>query len=111
MKKLLTKKSNCIKIMTISAMALIALLASPYIAFAENITLNLPDAGDGIVGEILRFIFDWMWVLGLALTGFGAVSLAISITNQDAQSKTSAIKWLIAGAIIVAIGIAFVAIF
>ena len=111
MKKLLTKNSNCVKIMTMGAIALIALLANPYITFAGEITLDLPAAGDGIVGEILSFIFDWMWVLGVALVGFGGVSLALSITNQDAQSKATAIKWLIAGAIITAIGIAMVAIF
>ena len=74
-----------------------------------DIDLNLPEAGGGIVGQIMRFIFDWMAIVGIVVTAFGGVMLAISITNKDADSKATAIKVMVAGAIVTAVGFAVAA--
>ena len=45
-------------------------------------------------------------IIGTAILGFGAIKYAISMSNPDDQRKDSSVKWMIAGAMIIAIGAA-----
>jgi hypothetical protein len=92
----------------LSAVIITALmsLSAPTIIFAGDIDLGLPEPGGGIVGQIMQFIFGWMWIVGVVVSGLGAIQLAISVTNKDADAKASAIKIIVAGAIVTAVGVA-----
>ena len=95
---------------TVAAIAAIFMsFLSPIATHAMDLDLNLPNPGGGVVGQIIDFIFGWMWIVGIVVTAFGGIMLAISITNREAEAKASAVKVMVAGAIVTAIGAAVAA--
>ena len=95
------------KMLTSTAAAMAAIFMSvlqPAITYAMDIDLNLPTPGGGMVGQIVVFIFGWLAVAGIIVAGIGGIMFAISFTSQDAAAKANAIKVIIAGAAVMAVG-------
>ena len=55
--------------------------------------------------NILRYIAGWTTYLGAAIAFFGAVQLAMGFRSDDAEGKNKGMRSMIAGFIVLAIGL------
>ena len=67
--------------------------------------LNLPDPNTGDFRTIIVYIGKWTGYLGAAIAFFGAVQLAMGFRSDDAEGKNKGMRSMIAGFIVLAIGL------
>jgi len=102
--------AGAVKASVAAITAVIVTVASHFNAYAGELpTLDLPDITTGFVGNILVWIFNSIWILGLAIAGFGAVNFFISLATKDATQKSDSFKWMLAGGGISVVGVALAA--
>ncbi len=63
------------------------------------------DAGTDAWTNVMNFIIPWIGRLGGAVMLIGGIMFGLAFKNDDADGKTRGIQTLIAGAIVVAVGV------
>ena len=80
--------------------AIFMLTISTITAFADD-----GDAGSAAWDNVMNFLIPWIGRLGGAVMLIGGIMFGLAFKNDDADGKTRALQTLIAGAIVVAVGV------
>lgn len=87
-----------------TAMILYALLTPINIAYGTSPAPG-PSAADAKWNDVIAFILPWIQRLGGVVLLIGAVEFGLAFKNDDAEGKTKGMRTIIAGCIVIAVGI------
>ena len=76
------------------------------IAAATPIALAAPTA-DGLINAILNVIFTIAGYIGILLLVWGIVVLVLAIRNEDADSKSRAVLFIVVAIVLICLGSVF----
>ena len=62
---------------------------------------------EGIIKELLKVIFDIAKWIGILLLAWGAITLVLAIRNEDADSKSRAVLFLVVAIVLICLGSVF----
>jgi len=75
-------------------------------SFAASPVFASMNGGSAFKG-VMKFLADWTVWLGLAIAFFGAVQIGFGFRSDDAEGKNKGLRAMIAGFIVMAIGLAW----
>ena len=76
------------------------------IASTTTMAMAAPTA-EGLIGEILKVIFKIAGYIGVLLLVWGVVVLVLAIRNEDADSKSRAVLFIVVAIVLLCLGSLF----
>lgn len=101
------KKSNNLKSVINKGLDLIKSnkLKALLMSYALLSPMNLTYGADAKWNSVINFILPWISRLGGVVILIGAVEFGLAFKNDDAEGKTKGMRTVIAGCIVVAVGL------
>jgi len=103
------KNSKANKILKGFKKSVLALYSMAFVFAMSSITSfaasAAPSGAEGKWDAAIGFITPWITRLGGAVMLIGAVEFGLAFKNDDAEGKTKGMRTLIAGAIVIAVGL------
>lgn len=105
--KNLTKKANPIinKVQKVISFLKEKKLQTLMIAYALFAPISVVSAADAKWDAVIGFILPWINRLGGVVILIGAVEFGLAFKNDDAEGKTKGMRTVIAGCIVLAVGL------
>jgi uncharacterized membrane protein HdeD (DUF308 family) len=76
-------------------------------AASTSVALAADPTPDGIIGAILNVIFKIAGYIGILLLVWGIVVLVLAIRNEDADSKSRAVLFIVVAIVLICLGAVF----
>ena len=99
-KKFIQKKATAIKSMATPACIMSAIACTTPLVFAA------PTA-EGLIGKILGVIFTIAGYIGILLLVWGVIMLVLAIRNEDGDSKSRAVLFIVVAIVLITLGAVF----
>ena len=99
-KKFIQKKKSAIKTWSVPACITAALTVTTPLAMAAP----KPEA---IISSLLNTIFDIAGYIGVLLLAWGIITLVLAIRNEDADSKSRAVMFIVVAIALICLGALF----
>ena len=77
------------------------------IACTTSFALAANPSADGLIGAILNIIFTIAGYIGVLLLVWGIVILVLAIRNEDADSKSRAVLFIVVAIVLICLGSVF----
>jgi hypothetical protein len=104
------KANNLVKSVKVKAETLVKLikehtLEATLIAYALFAPVSTVGAAEAKWNSIIDFLTPWIGRLGGAIALIAGIAFGMAVKNDEAESKAKAVKGVIAGCIVCAVGI------